>query len=187
MIPPLDPNTGLLPAGRYLACADEVRDRFVATEPFSESLSRAGLWTDWTTHVQLLEALLGREPRTWMAGSFISSKIEPSDIDVFYGFDPSAYDSLENQDLAYLDRLCTRESCIKDFGLRIDAYFTRLPDHMPVDDLRPQQMGAHNLRAFQSLGLYDEIWQRGRRVPMEGSANISERNPIRRGYLEVRL
>lgn len=187
MIPPLDLSTGLLPVGRYPARAEEVRDHFVAAEIFSESRCRAELWEHWTTHVQLLEALMGREPRTWMAGSFVSAKLDPSDIDVFYGFDPGAYDELENEDLAYLDQLCTRESCIKSFGMKIDAYFTRLPDHLPVDDLRPNQMGAHNLRAFQSLGLYDEIWQRGRRAPVEGSTNSTVQDPIRRGYLEVRL
>ncbi len=187
MIPPLDLATGLLPQGRYPATADEVRDRFVAAPDFGQSQCRADLWENWTEHVQILQALLGHEPRTWMAGSFISSKPEPSDIDVFYGFDPEAYDALETEDLAYIEQLCTRESCIKHYKLRIDAYFTRLPDHMAVDDLRPQQMGVHNLQAFQSLGLYDEIWQRARRVPATPGVSGTAPQTIRRGYLEVRL
>ena len=187
MIPPLDPTTGSLPPGRYLTCADEVHDQFVTAEIFSESHSRSGLWVNWVEHVRLLEALMGCEPRTWMAGSFVSSKLDPLDIDVFYGFDPGAFDALDREDLVYLAQLCTRESCIKQFNMRIDAYFTRLPDHLPVDDLRPQRMGAQNLQAFQSLGLYDEIWQRERRALAGESTLVPVQDHIRRGYLEVRL
>jgi hypothetical protein len=194
MIPQLDPLTGLLPVGRYLASAGELRETFVAAEAFSASESRPALWEQWLTHVRLLEALLGREPRTWMAGSFVSSKLDPSDIDVFYGFDPEAFDALDAEDLGYIDQLCTRESCIKQFDLRIDAYFTRLPDHLSVDDLRPGQMGGQNLQAFQSLGLYDEIWQRARWIQSTGSVGVSTgsvgvamKHRTRRGYLEVHL
>lgn len=187
MIPPLDPLTGLLPAGRYLASADEVRSTFVSAHAFSASESRPNLWEQWMTHVRLLEALIGREPRVWMAGSFVSSKLDPSDVDVFYGFDAEAFDALDSEDLVYVEQLCTRESCIKHFNLRIDAYFTRLPDHLPVDDLRPQRMGGRNLQAFQSLGLYDEIWQRARRILPTGSAGVATQDLTRRGYLEVQL
>lgn len=120
-----------------------------------------------------------------MAGSFVSSKLDPSDVDVFYGFDPDAYDALDSDDLLYVGQLCARESCIKRFKMRVDAYFTRLPDHLQVDDLRPGQMSERNLQAFQSLGLYDEIWQRARRIPPGRDGNATPRELIRRGYLEV--
>jgi hypothetical protein len=187
MIPPRDHPSGLLPVGRYLAHAGEVHATFVAAEEFASSQSRATLWEQWKTHVGLLEALMGREPRTWMAGSFVSSKLDPSDVDVFYGFDAEVFDRLDGADLAYVEQLCTRESCIKNFDLRIDAYFTRLPDRLSVDELRPQQMGERNLQAFQSLGLYDEIWQRVRRVPSTGRSSAASQGVTRRGYLEVQL
>jgi hypothetical protein len=156
-------------------------------DEFSDSLNRSLLWEQWTTHVLLLEALMGREPRTWMAGSFVSSKIDPSDVDVFYGFDAGAFDALEGDDLVYLEQLCTRELCIKHFDLKVDAYFTRLPDRLPIDDLRPQRLSARNLQAFQSLGLYDEIWQRPRHGVSDGSADAAAQDLVRRGYLEVQL
>ena len=48
-------------------------------------------------------------------------------------------------------------------------------------------MGAHTLQAFQSLGLYDEIWQRARRAPTPQSTSATAPENTRRGYLEVRL
>lgn len=187
MIPQLDPQTGLLPAGRYLATYQEVYAAFVTSETFTTSARRPELWQQWAKHITLIEAVVGRTPRAWMAGSFVSAKQDPRDIDVFYGLDPEAYDSLGEDDLADLERLCDRDECIKHYDLMIDAYFTRLPDQLPVDDLRPERLGESNLQAFQSLGLYDEIWQRTRHATSSGESNAAARDAVRRGYLEVTL
>lgn len=176
---------GAAACGRYLATCEDVQAAFVTCEAFAGSPRRAELWDQWVKHTTLIEALVGRTPRVWMAGSFISAKQDPRDIDVFYGIEPAAYDSLDEDDLADLERLCERGACIKHFDLTIDAYFTRLPDPLPVDDLRPARMGQHNLQAFQSLGLYDEIWQRARLAAPSGGPGAAGREPARRGYLEV--
>lgn len=83
--------------------------QFVTAEAFSNSQSRVELWDNWILNVCLREALMRQEPRTWMAGSFVSSKLNPPYTDVFYGFTPGAFDALDGEDLAYLRQPCTRE------------------------------------------------------------------------------
>lgn len=43
------------------------------------------------------------------------------------------------------------------------------------------------VRVSHVLGLYDEIWQRARRILPAGSAGVATQDLTRRGYLEVQL
>ncbi|MFE4520112.1 DUF6932 family protein [Kitasatospora sp. NPDC056783] len=175
MIPALSSDHGYLPVGRYAATRDEVIDRFVLHEDFDGSSTRQALWDEWELHLMFVEAALGTMPRAWLAGSFVTQKAEPADVDVFYGFPADWYDRLDQQDVDSLADLLEHSWC-RSHGMRVDAYAVRLPDSVHFDDLRAGQLSARNIQAFQSLGLYDEIWQRSR----SGIA-------VRRGYLEVQL
>ncbi|MFD8785979.1 DUF6932 family protein [Kitasatospora sp. NPDC059599] len=175
MIPPLNSDHGYLPVGRYGATQSEIQSRFVDHEDFRGNVLRRDLWNEWQNHLILMEAALGTMPRVWLAGSFVSATVEPADVDVFYGVPPTCWDRLSSDDLEDLNNLWTAGWC-RSHSMRVDAYGTRLVSEVHFDDLTPGRMGDDNLRAIQSLGLYDEIWHRTRL----GSS-------VRRGYLEVQL
>ncbi len=115
--------------------------------------------------------------RIWLAGSFVSGKLDPSDIDLAYLIDADAYRGVtEPDEIADLANLSDREWCVKH-GMRIDAYLLSLPATVDFRDLGTVgAMAAGDSEVFQMLGLYDEIWQRCRAGHRQ-----------RRGYVEVAL
>lgn len=180
MIPPLCGDTGCLPLGRYAATLEEIEMRFVRSQDFSNSATRAEVWREWNMHRQLIEAATGMTPRAWLAGSFVSSKLDPSDIDVFYGIDSTPYDRIPQEDLEDLENLAIRDWCVRH-GMRVDSHVTRLPKSVPVKNLMPSLLSERDKIGFQSLGIFDEIWQRckGPSAPVDGERS--------RGYPEVIL
>ncbi|WSM57639.1 hypothetical protein OG963_30660 [Streptomyces sp. NBC_01707] len=115
--------------------------------------------------------------RIWLAGSFVSGKLDPSDVDLTYLIGADAFGAVtEADDLANLANLTDREWCVKH-EMRIDAYFLPLPATVAFEDLGiTGAMAPGDADVFQSLGLYDEIWQRCR-----------DSREQRRGYVEVTL
>lgn len=89
-IPELE-SSGFLPAGRYEATAREVEERFVT--PFPNSPTRRGLYEAWMDHRNALEELLPLRSQL-IGGSFVSSKLDPGDVDLATVFDALAYEAL---------------------------------------------------------------------------------------------
>ncbi|MFG2971595.1 DUF6932 family protein [Streptomyces sp. NPDC048331] len=174
-LPPLDSSTQCPAPGRYPATWEEVEASLVRAEAFGASSTRPGLWEELGSHRALIECLFGSVRRIWLAGSFVSGKLNPSDVDVAYLLDASVYGTVADpDDLADLANLSDREWCVKH-GMRIDAYVLSLPATLRFKDLGVVgAMAAGDSEVFQILGLYDEIWQRTRHTG-------------RRGYLEVAL
>lgn len=128
------------------------------------------------------EAEAGEVTRLWLAGSFASGKLDPSDIDTTYLLRADVFDRLDRDALAALDDLTDKAWCV-DNAMRIDAYLVRLPDEMPFWQMRPSIFGARANEAFRDLGLYDEVWQCVRPSPLAGSHH----GQSRQGYVEVLL
>lgn len=89
-IPEFD-ERGNLPPGRHEADLDEVRARFVV--PFAQSASRSGIFEYWRHHRAALEELVPVD-RQLLAGSFVSDKRDPADVDIITVIDGPAYDAL---------------------------------------------------------------------------------------------
>lgn len=89
-LPELDEN-GNLPPGRHAASVDDVRDVFV--DPFERSSTRRAIFDWWT---ELRDALneLGGCQEHWLAGSFVSDKAQPNDLDLVTVLDGPAYDKM---------------------------------------------------------------------------------------------
>ncbi|MFJ3185906.1 MULTISPECIES: DUF6932 family protein [Streptomyces] len=174
-LPPFDPGTLCPPPGRYPLTWDEVESRLVRAPEFVQSGTRSDLWDELQFHHAQSVCLFGWVRRIWLAGSFVSGKLDPSDVDLAYLIDADAFGAItEADDLANLANLGDREWCVKH-EMRIDAYFLPLPATVAFEDLGiTGAMEAGDAEVFQSLGLYDEIWQRTR-----GSRGE------RRGYVEV--
>ncbi|MFJ4930596.1 DUF6932 family protein [Streptomyces sp. NPDC088736] len=71
--------TGLLPPGRYAASLDEL---YTALVESTGSDVRHEIWEEWTRHRAAVEAFTGEISRMWVGGSFVSSKPDPSDVEV---------------------------------------------------------------------------------------------------------
>ncbi|MEV7830396.1 hypothetical protein AB0P12_07165 [Streptomyces subrutilus] len=176
-LPPFEQDTGCPPPGRYALTWDEVEASLVMADAFKASTVRRVLWEELNYHKTLVECLAGSINRIWLAGSFVSAKPDPSDIDVTYLLEASSYRAISEQgDLTDLANLEDREWCVRQ-GMRIDAYVLSLPATQDFRSLGlTGAMATEDAEVFQQLGLYDEIWQRHR----AGGGR-------RRGYVEVSL
>ncbi|EME96541.1 hypothetical protein H340_30943 [Streptomyces mobaraensis NBRC 13819 = DSM 40847] len=181
-LPEPDPVTGLLPPGRHTADLGQLRAAFVDAPCFSDADERKLLWDEWECHRGALEAVAGEISRLWVAGSFVSAKEDPGDIDVTYLLRAEVHDRLDREALGMLDDLTDRGWCA-DHGMRVDASVLRLPEDMPVWRMARDTLPSPANDSFRDIGLYDEIWQRTRSPKgVEG-----EVWSLRRGYVEVLL
>ncbi|HEX6256050.1 MAG TPA: hypothetical protein VFZ70_09585 [Euzebyales bacterium] len=89
-LPDIDAN-GNLPPGRHDATVDEVRATFV--DPFVGSHTRRAIFDWWT---ELRDALreLGAFEAHWLAGSFVTDKAQPNDLDLITVIDGAAFDEM---------------------------------------------------------------------------------------------
>lgn len=177
-LPKLDPETGLLPPGRYAASLDELHAALVKS---TGSAVRHEIWEEWAQHRMVIESLTGGIARMWVGGSFVSSKPDPGDVDVTYLLRARTYDALDRETLADLDDLTLRGWCVEQ-GMRVDALLLRLPERLPVSQMAPGQLNPIESESFRDIGLYDEVWQ----CVKPASAN-SLPGEWRRGYVEVLL
>lgn len=151
--------------------------------PFVDSSTRSRLFTELRTHYAMVELATGAVGRLWLAGSFVSGKVDPEDIDVTYLVPPGAYArAMEDPDTVDdLDNLGTKDWCTRH-AMRVDAYVLCLPE---TEDFRSLgvtgAMTPGDHKVFESLGVYDEVWQRCR----AGQNGVPEK--ARRGYVEVLL
>jgi hypothetical protein len=109
---------GLLPTGLVSASAAQVHQHFVA--PFTSSTTRQKLYDQWLLHRQAIETIIPIE-RQWLNGSYVTSKVDPGDIDVVTFIDGDALNSLASPQQALLQDLIAGPSTRDRWG--IDSYF----------------------------------------------------------------
>lgn len=105
MLPPFDPDTGLLPVGEHPASWDEVLERFGWNE------KRRGLLDGLAEAIALLAEVGCR--RVWLNGSFVTAKDEPDDVDVCWDEDGVDLDRI---DPVFLDFSAGRAAQKRRFG-----------------------------------------------------------------------
>lgn len=179
MIPPLDTQTGFLPLGRFCCTEDEVQDRFVHSDQFAESTTRPEIWNHWmaarrwvTERIPVLAV--------WIGGSFLTSKLDPDDLDVAFTWNAEAYESLSDQVRAEIDPFQRGKPGAELHRLRIDSYafFWR-------GILLPTPVVIREDPYFRFRGYWDDWWMRARSSPKGFPATDADM-VARRGYLEVR-
>ncbi len=89
-VPPFDDH-GNLPPGQHDATVDDVRAALV--DPFVESHSRRAIF-DWWTHLRDGLRELGGFDANWLAGSFVSDKSQPNDLDLITVLDGPTFDEM---------------------------------------------------------------------------------------------
>lgn len=194
-----------LPCSRYQVTMEEARAMLVEHPQFLASETRLELWENLEEYllrfVELEEhysELLDGAPlvhRLWMGGSYVSSKLNPNDIDFVLFVDDKSEGRLRASEFnngqrgrkvkngaKWLTQAFNRRMMQKQ--LRLDPHM--LPYRPVLNSFRPEDNQDAERFYFEQRGRFDDWLQRcspeGEKVaPSEESAKP------RRGYLEVTL
>lgn len=177
MIPDLTED-GLLPVGRFQCTMDEVEQRFVNDEAFQDSETRRDIWTKFGVLLARAKNEKAKIPSAFVSGTFVTNKIDPSDIDASLLVDSSRVTN---------DQIRGRIQTAVD----VAAQTFKLDVVSIWWSPQPVQFGWLGISQEAKLyvgqrGLWDDLWQRN--VPK------AERDPFqrhhafpKRGYLEVMI
>ncbi|MEV1061564.1 hypothetical protein [Streptomyces sp. NPDC050263] len=194
MLPSFAAN-GFLPLGRYSVSFDEAEAMLVSAPEFEDSSTRTGLWDglhDYLDPFLTLEdtytSALGGLPlihRLWLGGSFVSTRLDPENIDATLLIDTRAERAVRGKPgskwltIAFKSRSRMKEK----FGvspLRIG--------YQPVAHIfEPDRFTLEERTYFTQRGVWDDWWQRCRLHDQSDRSPTEESAAPARGYLEVRL
>lgn len=190
LIPALGPG-GHLPQGRYLCTLEELEAEFVRGEPYRTSVTRQTIFGGFVRYLSEWEDATLRSGSqvpilrsVWVAGSFVSAKLDPSDIDVSPIIDGPAADAMKGRPgSGAIRKLVThRESVRNEYN--VEPFPIRW---CPI--VRPFRArangGIDELAYLSDRGKMDDWWQR-RRIDNEDIPSIASCD-AKRGYLEVTI
>lgn len=187
MIPEFNDETGTLPLGRYRATVPEIEDRFVTDEAWDDSSTRQEVFDHWLKAKGMLDDLDARLVEcAWLAGSFVSSKMDPDDMDCLFILSADVFDGLPSNSARRRVLEFNKKDRIRDkTGLRVEPF-------VMVRRVHPnpwaREGGTVNEGAAKDLGIrgaWDDWWQRMRQTQDKDAAPTLEDASLVRGYLEV--
>lgn len=165
---------GHLPMGRWVVTPDEVEEAFVA----DDREVRPDIWAEWVELKDGLRAAVGQIASCWIAGSFLSGKPVPDDIDCLWVIDADLWSKALNSGdpkLAAFLLNCAENRVKSTYKLRIDSFVLEwFPTPGPHRPVTAEPYYGHR-------GYWDNLW-----VRMRDSDKRLDSIP-RRGYLEVIL
>lgn len=193
MIPPLVGDPAHLPPGRYRTTLDEVRERFVEQVP--QSCTRREIWEGfrayleaWSSTEELLAPHLdglALVRTAWLAGSFVSGKVDPSNLDISIILDgQSVARSHGKPGAKKIKALTHRDGILKRFKVSPCSFeyrFVRSPFKLE-ESTSPEELEYVTLR-----GAFDDFWQRTRPADQPKGEPTHLTADWARGYLEVEL
>lgn len=150
---------GLLPTGLVKVTAEQVHEHFVV--PFTTSTSRQRLYDQWLLHRQAIEAIVPIE-RQWLNGSYVTSRVDPGDIDVVTFIDGETLNALGAPQRAILDDLADGHSTRDRWGIDSFVVPTYAEGH-------PDRTAAR-----KAEGYWRRMW-----------TNVKGSNTLTKGFLEV--
>ncbi|MBK1784713.1 DUF6932 family protein [Prauserella cavernicola] len=150
---------GVLPPGKHVVTIDEFHTHFV--DAFGDSTSRKRLFVRWQRHREALSSVLPIHSQ-WINGSYVTSKINPGDVDVVTLFDGEAFDGLAPGLQQMVGAMLAGKQTKHVWG--IDSY--ALPIYPDGHSLAPETLKAKDH--------WDWFWQR-----------IKDVEGAEKGYLEV--
>ena len=166
-------SDGDLPRGRFCATVDSVEARYVTDEAYEGSTTREQVWSDFNDLLELIRRKKVHVPAAFLGGSFVTSKLNPSDVDAALIIDVSRIRRQET--FADLQAIVDDP---KASGLQVDAFLIQWhPDGSELG-------GGDQLAYVQERSRWDDFWQRK-------VAKVDRQPPQRhhsmpvRGYLEV--
>lgn len=173
MIPDFNPE-GVLPVGRFFCSFEEAEMALVRSSQFQDSTRRPILWSFFKTTLTDIKSTGCKIPSVFFGGSFITSKLDPKDIDVAYLIDHSTIHS--EKTFSKLDSIFKA----LDKNENIDAI---LIPWMPTN-LKNEDKSAYYY--YEARGRWDDFWQRS--VP-KADRDYWQRSHAfpKRGHLEVEI
>lgn len=181
MLPALDPATGALPIGRFPAAMSQVRANFVDDPQYAGSSTREEIWTHFESATAELRRIVP-VAYVWIAGSFITSKLDPDDIDVVYWCEDRHVDAVSDLGDKHILEMFAKNRVRVTTGLRVDTRYGRWHVHPDADSVTT----AMHVSYSQMRGYWDDFWLRARSGSKTAPRVRDDALP-RRGYLEVTL
>ncbi|MGC4903100.1 DUF6932 family protein [Micromonospora echinospora] len=178
MIPPLDPETGYLPRGRFPSTEEEIARHFVTSASFEASTTRREIWEHWSAVKDFVQSRIPTYT-AWLGGSFVTAKLDPGDLDVTWLWDADAWDQLDPYAQQELAPFASGQAGAANHRLRLDSYVIFWRGHA-MPNLSVIQVDPY----FSSRGYWDDWWMRARSGSKEDPPKLEDAN-LRRGYLEV--
>lgn len=175
--PPINSTVDNLPLGRFKTTFDVVEDHYVSAFPGS-----SGRRELFDALVMSTEALQSAVPvlSVWLAGSFVSPRAKPTDVDVTYWVDFDDLKSMTADDRLTFQPYNIRGG-LKSANIPIDAFVKYWHPYEP-GGVRPSRV----LSGYDYLtdrGTWDDAWSRMKSVGPTGEMQLADRP--NRGYLEV--
>jgi hypothetical protein len=181
--------------GRYSVSFDEAESMLVSAPEFRDSATRTALWDGFLSYVDRFltledtyaDALEGLTlvHGIWLAGSFVSAKPDPRNIDATLLIDMRAERAVRGKPgskwltTAFQSRKRMREK----YGVSPLRIGYRPVAHV----FEPERFTPEEQTYFTHRGVWDDWWQRCR-LPGQTDRSPSEQSAVpARGYLEVRL
>ncbi|MFF0198007.1 DUF6932 family protein [Streptomyces anulatus] len=180
-----------LSPGRYHVDYDEARALLIDNENFRDSSTRRDIWAGFESYLGRFFALeehfgdfLDGEPlihRLWLGGSFVSSKVNPSNIDVAVLINCPGERRIKGRPKsAWMTKAFDRDLVLPEF--RVSS--VRIP-YKPVRSVfKSKTLPADEQDYLRERGAWDDWWQRCRPPGAKGAPTLESAGP-QRGYLEV--
>lgn len=180
----LDPTTGYPSVGRLRCSLEEIKAEFVDHPRFAQSATRCSVWEDFETALSLLSGGV-LVHAVWLAGSFVSSKLDPNDIDAVFVINARNLAARSEADrkvvASFSERTCDPlGNVVRAHGLKVDSF---LLQWAPIPEVDLQGDLSH-VQYVASRGYWDDFWCRNRNGQKHHPPTWRDALPAR-GYLEV--
>jgi len=158
--------------GRWVCTSAEVEEAFVDFD----SGVRQKIWSDWLMLRDAIRSAIGEVAACWLAGSFVSDREIPGDIDCVWVVDAQVWNTALNSGDPHLAQFllnCAGNAVKSDYDLQVDSFVLEwMPTPGPT---RPEVARTY----YGDRGYWDNLW-----VRIRDSDQRLDSVP-RRGYLEV--
>lgn len=180
-----DGTIDLLPHGRHRVDIADVEQRFVLDPQYSASSTRVEIWEQFGDALELLRGAV-RVHAAWLSGSFLTSKIDPQDVDALFLISGRDYLKADVPTRQIVDSFIDTVpdalgNPVRRHGFaRVDSF---IHHWRPWDNPSPQGPDGR-LEYCAYRGYWDDFWQRTRKGAKTDPATWRDGIPAR-GYLEV--
>ncbi|WP_349426570.1 hypothetical protein [Microbacterium sp. LWS13-1.2] len=181
MVPPLDAATGLLPLGRHHVTLDAVRARYVDDPEFAASTTRQEIWDDFEDATTVFRRIVPTA-YVWIAGSFVTNKLDPDDLDLIYWCEDRLVDAVSHPGDKLTLQMFATNRVRPTTGYRLDTRYGR----WHVDPAAGYGSTPEHQQYAYVRGYWDDFWHR-RRSGAKADPPVREDALPRAGYLEVML
>lgn len=164
-----------------------IQERFVEHPEFATSVTRKARFQDLSDYLgawSQVEATTGRKVllALWLAGSFVSARLDPGDLDLTPVIDGVVADDLKGRPGSGGVRMLSKDRDYVKSKFRIEPFPVRWhPIAHPFES--GVEFAVDEAAYLSDRGMMDDWWQRCK-IDGEDEPSI-ESSATRRGYLEV--